>query len=267
MVGEVRGTEINWSEPKVIDEIRYEVSYPQFLNYQDQICGVYTFNRRMIKFIDLENTALEDSNVNKLNKEGISRFKNLHSEKSLFILASGPSLGKLDLSPLQRRIVMGLNRSFKIYEDSHYHCMMDQRLFEKYDQLQDHRCVFTLKGRPWGIPLHYLGGEGFSLDLEDGIYTGYTIAYFALQLAVYMGFKKIFYLGLDLSNYGGQTHFFGHDFHSANHNDTEFPRMRAAFQKAKAQLDKLGVDVYNCSMESTLQVFPKITFEEAIKRS
>ena len=60
----------------------------------------------------------------------ISDFKNVHEGKRLFILASGPSLATLDLTPLRRRMVMGLNRSALLYPDTHYHSTMDQRLFD-----------------------------------------------------------------------------------------------------------------------------------------
>ena len=89
---------------------------------------------------------------------------------------------------------------------------MDQRLFDEHpDVLGRTRYLFTFEGRPWGIRLPLLGSEGFSWDLEQGIYSGYTVSYFALQLAVYMGFKEIFYLGLDLKHEGYKTHFFGSD--------------------------------------------------------
>ena len=81
----------------------------------------------------------------------ISDFKDVHRGKRLFILASGPSLAELDLTPLRRRIVMGLNRSLLAYPDAHYHCVMDERLFVEYeDLLRRTRCLFTLEGRPFG---------------------------------------------------------------------------------------------------------------------
>lgn len=67
---------------------------------------------------------------------------------------------------------------------------MDQRLFDELPEvLHQTRYLFTLEGRPGGIPLRLLGSEGFSWDLEQGIYSGYTVSYLALQVAVCMGFK------------------------------------------------------------------------------
>ena len=197
----------------------------------------------------------------------ISDFKDVHRGKRLFILASGPSLAELDLTPLRRRIVMGLNRSLLAYPDAHYHCAMDERLFVEYeDLLRRTRCLFTLEGRPFGIPLRFLGGDGFSFDLERGVYSGYTISYVALQIALYMGFREIFYLGLDLKNRGRTTHFFGQDDHSLNHDKTEFPRMRKMLSYAAEVVADRDVQVFNCSPDSTLECFRKVSFEWAVKR-
>lgn len=197
---------------------------------------------------------------------GIADFRNVHAGKRLFVLASGPSLGDVDLSLLSRRLVMGLNRSAWIYPESRYHCTMDQRLFEEFpDVLRATRCLFTLEGRPFGIPLRLLGAEGFSDDLTDGIYSGYTVAYFGLQVAVFMGFTEVIFIGLDLTHRSEQTHFFGHDFHSRNHQDTEFPRMRRMLEHGASEASRRGVEVYSCSPESKLAGFHHIDFDAAVR--
>lgn len=193
-------------------------------------------------------------------------FKNLHAGKSAFILASGPSLATLDLSPLRRRIVIGLNRSSLLYPDTHYHCTMDERLFDQFEGiLRKSRYLFTFEDRPFGIPIKLLGSEGFSTDLTQGIYSGYTVAYFALQIAVYMGFKRVFYLGLDLKHQDGRTHFFGADSVSKNHEQTEFPKMIRMFEHAAGVLQSTDVRVFNCSPTSTLECFECIPFESALE--
>lgn len=193
-------------------------------------------------------------------------FKGRHKEKNLFILASGPSLKELDLSGLSRRMTMGLNRSFMVYPEPYYHCVFDHRLFELYpEELKKCRVLFTLEDRPWGLPLNLLGSKGFSWDLEEGIYSGYTISFFALQLAVYMGFERVFFLGLDLDFKEKETHFFGYDYHSKDHKTTEFPKMLESFQGIAPTLKERGIQVYNCSPVSKLDVFPHMTFEEAMK--
>lgn len=197
----------------------------------------------------------------------VADFKDVHNGKRLFILASGPSLVEHDLSRLRRRLVMGLNRSVWVYPDSHYHCTMDQRLFDEFPEvLGATRYLFTLEGRPFGIPLRLLGSEGFSEDLTQGIYSGYTVSYFALQVAIYMGFREVFFLGLDLNHRADQTHFFGHDFRSRTHVDTEFPRMNRMLTFGAERAARLGVRVYNCSPTSSLECFERVSFDDAVVR-
>ena len=198
--------------------------------------------------------------------ERIGDFRDLHKGKSVFVLASGPSLAANDLSPLKRRIVIGLNRSSLIFPETHYHCTMDERLFHEYeDALRKARFLFTLEDRPFGLPIHLLGSEGFSFDLTEGIYSGYTVSYFALQLAVFMGFAKVFYVGLDLKHQRGQTHFFGADPVSKNHERNEFPKMIRMLHHAAETLAGAGVDIYNCSPDSTLDCFERVGFERALE--
>lgn len=195
----------------------------------------------------------------------IKDFKNLHQGKRVFILASGPSLGELDLTPLQRRIVIGLNRSPLIYPGAHYHCTMDHRLFAEYpDMLRASRYLFTFEDRPFGIPIRLLGAEGFSWDLTQGIYSGYTVAYFAMQLATYMGFNELVYLGLDLKLDRGNTHFFGFDYHSENHENTEFPKMKRMLSQGAKALAEKNIKVYNCSPVADLPHFIKTTYQHAL---
>lgn len=199
--------------------------------------------------------------------EKIGDFKNLHDGKNVFILASGPSLAQANLAPLSRRIVIGLNRSSLIFPDTHYHCTMDERLFREYKEvLEKSRYMFTLQDRPFGIPMTLLGSEGFSRDLTQGVYSGYTVSYLALQLAVYMGFTNIFYVGLDLKHQQGQTHFFGKDHVSSNHESTEFPKMIRMLQQGAEELKDSGVRVYNCSPDSTLDCFERVSLEWAIQQ-
>jgi hypothetical protein len=195
----------------------------------------------------------------------ISTFKGIHKDKRLFILASGPSLSDHDLSLLDRRMVMGLNRSFFNYADTYYHCCMDQRLFELYEEeMKRTRVLFTLEGRPWGVPLKLLGSEGFSYDLEEGVFTGYTISYLALQVALYMGFSEVYFLGLDLKFKDGSTHFFGKDFHSRNHQTTEFPKMKKMLERAADEIKGTEMKVFNCSPVSDLECFEKADYEWAV---
>jgi len=83
-------------------------------------------------------------------------------------------------------------------------------------------------------------------------------------VAMYMGFKNIFFLGLDLKHNGFNTHFFGQDPKTVDHEQTEFLRMAKMLNHGAKVLTSTDVKVYNCSPVSTLECFPKISYEEAL---
>lgn len=56
---------VTWSEPWHFETIKYEVSYPSFLcDPSGKIHGVYTYNRRMIKYVSFDAGEMEALNGN-----------------------------------------------------------------------------------------------------------------------------------------------------------------------------------------------------------
>ncbi|MCB0309770.1 MAG: exo-alpha-sialidase [Bdellovibrionales bacterium] len=50
---------VRWNEPLLLDSSKHEVSYPSFLvDSEGYICGVFTFNRRMLRFVRLGQSEL-----------------------------------------------------------------------------------------------------------------------------------------------------------------------------------------------------------------
>ena len=205
-------------------------------------------------------------------RTSISDFRDLHAGESVFVLASGPSLAEHDLDRLDGRWVIGMNRSTLLYDRARYHCAMDKGLFRRTpDLLRKARYLFTFPERPWGIPIRTFTAddvEGFSFDLERGIYSGWTISHFTLQVAVWMGFTTIYFLGLDLLHVEGRSHFFGRDRDEVDRMQLRlFPKMRAALAAAAEVLRPRGVEIFNCSPITDFEAFPRISYEAALRRS
>ena len=79
-----------------------------------------------------------------------------------------------------------------------------------------------------------------------------------------MGFNRLYFLGLDLKHRQGQTHFFGQDPVSRNHEQTEFPKMIRMLHHASDVLADTDVKVYNCSPDTNLDCFERVSFEWAV---
>lgn len=188
-------------------------------------------------------------------------YKGLHKGGRVFILASGPSLQECDLSKLRGERVIVVNRSLLAYPQADYTVSMAEHAFANFgDLLARSRVLFTTNDRPFGTKMPTLGIDGFSYDLAQGVYTGDTVSIVALQVAVYLGFRSVHFVGLDLKNSSTNTHFFGRDPLNVNHDQTEFPRMKKAFEKVMAELRPKGYRITNSSPVCELDCFEKIPF-------
>lgn len=87
----------------------------------------------------------------------------------------------------------------------------------------------------------------------------------ALNLAVQWGAKPILLIGFDMTDANG-VHWYGrNNWLAANNPDqANFKRWIAAFNSAASVLASMGVEVVNCSLNSALDCFPKISLEEAV---
>ncbi|MDP3744783.1 MAG: hypothetical protein Q8Q76_10660 [Methylotenera sp.] len=108
---------------------------------------------------------------------------------------------------------------------------------------------------------------GFSANLEKGLFSGKTVATWATQLSVALGYRKVFIIGMDLGG-TGKKHFYADN----NNKTPDFmrdyePHIRACFEQVRRASLVEGFEVYNLSKDSTLphEIIPKIDIEEALK--
>ena len=117
----------------------------------------------------------------------------------------------------------------------------------------------------------YIRKFTFSDDCFERVFDGYTITYSCIQLAVYMGFTEIYLLGVDCNYTGINDHAFGFDVDETaklvalNQNELMMRRMTAAYEAAKKYADAHGIKIFNATRGGKLEVFPRISLEEALK--
>lgn len=107
---------------------------------------------------------------------------------------------------------------------------------------------------------------GFCANLQKGVFSGKTVATWATQLAVALGYQQHFIIGMDLGG-TGKKHFYADDKHAAPDFMRDYePHIRACFEQAKRASLVRGFEVYNLSKNSTLphEIMPKISLEEAL---
>lgn len=113
----------------------------------------------------------------------------------------------------------------------------------------------------------YCRAIGFSSNLEQGVFSGKTVATWAVQLAAGLGYRALFIVGMDLGG-TGKAHFYA-DQHNPTPDFLRYyePHIRACFEQARLACDKSGVKIYNLSLQSTLPdvIIPKIALESALQ--
>ena len=85
-------------------------------------------------------------------------------------------------------------------------------------------------------------------------------------MALQWGAARVLLIGFDMSDASGSLHWYGHNnWRNANNPTTSnFKRWIHSFENAAKQCRERGVEVINCSMNSALTCFPKMTLEDAI---
>ncbi len=187
-----------------------------------------------------------------------------------FIIGGGPSLRHFDWSQLIGRKTVGCNDAFRLGPEVCSVCVFgDLRWFNIHrSDLQKYpNPVFTNqpslhkgKGFHW---LRCLPRESRGLHSQAlgwGGNTGCT----AINLALILGAYRVFLLGFDLRVRDGKTNW--HDCNLGKPNDASYRRFIRGFQAVAADLPHKfpGRTIYNCTPDSGLLVFPKMSLEEAL---
>jgi hypothetical protein len=232
------------------------------------------------------------------NGKTIKTLKNIHLGKRCFIIGNGPSLTKEDLNKLKNEITFAFNRIYYIFDKTDwrptYYCSEDDKTIfnskEEINKLKIDNKFFPVNF-PWDYKIHFKNAKyyifkfgdrnrepEFSEDIVKGIYWGNTVAYTAIQIAIYMGIKEIYLLGVD-HNFSKMVNDKGEividetakDYFSENYNsdknDLYIPNIETstrAFTAAKNYADTRNIKIYNATRGGKLEVFERVDFEKII---
>ncbi|MBE4907231.1 DUF115 domain-containing protein [Bacillus luteolus] len=245
------------------------------------IIYIFTFNSRCL---------LRVSGFNRNTPyEKIKRLKDKHKGERCFIVATGPSLLVEDLEKIKDEITFSMNSIFMSFDETTwrptYYGIQFPEFYEKYKnqidtldvkyklvgdvikraKLSDHDFLFPLNmlNHNW---THAKYHTKFSSDAFKAIYSGYTITYSLIQLAVYMGFREIYLVGVDCNYATNQKHHFK-DYGIV---DPSFisvgDKMRVAFQEAKRFADAHEIKIYNATRGGMLEVFERVDLDSLIEK-
>lgn len=220
--------------------------------------------------------------------EKLKRQKNKHKGERCFIVATGPSLTIPDLEKLKNEITFSMNSICLAFNETEwrptYYGIQDPDVYKKLKKEIDGfdvECKFigsyiirdVLKSEntyvfPLNLLNHNVAHRKYHSKFSDNafavVYSGYSITYSLIQIAVYMGFEEIYLLGADC-NYSSNSK---HHFKEYGHTDPKFSeahdQMTAAYKVAKEYAEHHNVKIYNATRGGMLEVFERVDLDKVL---
>lgn len=229
--------------------------------------------------------------------QNLHSLKGRYSGKRCFIIGNGPSLRPEDLDKLVNEYTFAFNRIYYIFDKTAwrptFYCTQDDKIaassIDEINSRIDTPYVFAPINLKWyyGIDLHtkYFFNQRqsksetecpeFSEDVSQWVGVGNTVAYTAMQLAVYMGFTEIYLIGVDHSFHTYQdqngniiTDSTAKDYFCAEYNQDKnrlfIPKLDVStlsYLAAKKYTQSHPVAIYNATRGGQLEVFPRFDFD------
>ena len=226
----------------------------------------------------------------------LKSYHNRYLGKRCFIIGNGPSLKKEDLEKLANDISFASNRIYKMYDEIDWHptfyCMFDESVAKSEGVIEGANSTICemkfFRSQGYYIYRHinepkcyvhswysrkYLDNPMFSEDLSKGVYSIATVTYMMIQLAVYMGFKEIYLIGV-VHNYantqlkdGTVIHNTGVKSYFGDHGKAEKNacgatwEMDVAYEYAEKYSRGHNFRIYNATRGGKLEVFERIDFD------
>ena len=215
--------------------------------------------------LQLRNSALEVKDL----VVKYATIPKLFQDETIYIIGGGPSLKNFNFQQLQGRRTIAINKAVIYHDSADVLYWTDGRFYTWFKNEVDsykglkfslkpgsqytHDIQILRKGKPYGL-------EEDPQTLAHGFNSGYA----AINLAYHLGAKRIILLGFDMTNDGDETHF--HDGYPtrAAGNKIYTDKFLPGFKQLNSEIKSKGIHILNASPYSKLNIFPKITIEQAL---
>lgn len=214
-----------------------------------------------------------------------------------FILGAGPSLSKVNLDLLINQPVITVNRLYLLEAFDElspvFHCALDPGMCngvykeEFFKVISSHPSIrFLLSGNvpdsfkeldnTYICQLGFIPSrqvKPFRLDRPSAAFA--NVVQFAIELAMYMGYKEIVLLGCDFNQFASRTDTHVYDSIVAANNRTlsmtyellTHTIMLLQYGYIREYAEKNNITILNATRGSLLDVFHSINFEDIIARN
>lgn len=227
--------------------------------------------------------------------------KDVHKGARCFIVGNGPSITMEDLDSIKDEFSFGTNSIFSCFDKTEWRptyylsvdrtsialdgehiaaldlpCVMVDRIATRYiESKRENMKYLNLHMKGFSVDKFTTSNIAFSEHPEICLYGGYTVTYAAMQLALYMGFKKIILLGVDHSytreitssnkivirntqsdHFYEENNFKGYLYYEG----VEF-----AYGLAKEKAVAAHAVILNATRGGNLEVFDRVSLEDALR--
>ena len=219
-------------------------------------------------------------------------YKNKYNGCRCFIVANGPSLKMEDVNKLSDNgeITFGMNRIYVLYDRTKwrptFYLVQDPTIIrscfkEIQEKVTESVKFVKVPGEPKydipnsiyfdvdytkpdkNLPPDFFNGEDFTFADAN------SVSYTALQLAVYMGFRKIYLLGADCNYSVGNKEINADSYPDKRMYDSKkvgnAPKMDYTFLgygTAKNYTKARNIKIYNATRGGKLEVFERVNFDD-----
>lgn len=232
----------------------------------------------------------------------LSSFKVKYKNQRCFLVGNGPSLTVEDLDKLNENneITFGFNRVYNIFDQTDwrptFYISQDEKMLAGCIDIVNN---LDLKYKFIPIQLKWYYGlnvqnaiyfnminqpnkdseDKFSDDIEKNIYCASTGMYTAVQMAIYMGFSEIYFIGVDHHFHISQNNkgeilidnnvkdYFT-DKYNEDKKDLYIPNVEKStltYISIKKHCKRHNVKVFNATRGGKLEVFDRIGFDTLFK--
>ncbi len=226
------------------------------------------------------------------NQRKLESCHDRHKGERCFILGNGPSLAETDFSLLRGETVFTLNRGYLIYPQMgftpRYHVAINPLVVEQNSSELAGLHVDELfvawdlrrymKRGTHTTFVRQVRGPWFGTNLAHGLWGGHTVTYATLQIAYYMGFKEVVFLGVDhrFVTEGDPNSLHVSTGPDRNHFDPNYfgPGVRwhlpdlkmseIAYRLADVFYQADGRTILDATVNGALDVFPKVNLKEIV---
>lgn len=224
--------------------------------------------------------------------EKIASLENKFKEKRCFIVATGPSIRYEDLNTLykNKEFCISINAIFKCFEQTlwrpNVYVILDAEGVKEYSssfvQLSEVEYKFIADVQPY-FDYHSLDStwlvyhsilDDYSVkhmlisnNVAHRVYNGGSVIYACMQIAMYLGFKQIYLLGVDFSYLKGKKNHFIEQFEPDNIFDGMSLQNKIqeisylSFCKARNYAEDHNIKIFNATRGGYLDVFERADFD------